>query len=115
LGITTLTLGYSLFFIPWQITTIFNDALFSTEEKLIEISESLSRTQKLYVAQEAVEDPLLFIILATLLFWIIGIYSGYAFLRKENILAALLPSTLAILTIQYYDHRGESSLWILGF
>ncbi len=114
-GVIVLTLGYSLFFIPWIITTTFNDALFSVSEKLIHISERLSLTQEIFVAQEAIEDPLIFIILAALLFWILAIYSGYAFLRKENSLAAIFPSTLAILGIQYYDNRGENSLWILGF
>ncbi len=114
-SIITLTLGYSLFFTPWLLTNIFNDALYTNLEKFIEISERLKLTQELYIAQDPIEDPLIFILLAILLFWIIGIYAGYAFLRKKNIFAALLPSTLAILAIQHYDNRSASSLWILGF
>ena len=114
-GIITLTLGYSLFFPPWLLRTLFNDALYTNLEKIVEISERLNLTQELYIAQEPIEDPLIFILLAILLFWMIGIYAGYAFLRKKNIFAVLLPSTLAILAIQHYDNRGASSLWILGF
>ena len=114
-GIFILTLGYSLFFIPWQITTILKDELYSGSEKLIEISARLRLTQELYNTQQAVDDPLIFILLAMLLFWIVGIHSGYAFLRKKNSLVALFPSTIIILAIQYYDNRGASSLWILGF
>ena len=113
-NVILLTFLYSLFLVPWQIIIIFDSEFFAIE-RLSQLSKRLNLTRQLFIAKEAVEDPLIFIVLILLLFWSIAIYAGYALLRKQNSLAALLPSTLTILAIQYYDHRGESALWMLGF
>ncbi len=113
-GTILLTFLYSLILIPWQIVITFSPELLAVE-RLSQLSERLNLTRQLFVAKEAVEDPLIFIVLMVFIFWSIAIYAGYALLRTQNTLAALLPSTLAILAIQYYDHGGTSSLWMLGF
>ena len=113
-GITLLTFSYSLFLIPWQIIITF-DADLLPVERLSQLSQRLNLTRQLFIAKEAVEDPLIFIVLTLFLFWSIAIYAGYALLRTQNSIAVLLPSTLTILAIQFYDHSGASSLWMLGF
>ena len=109
-----LTFLYSFILIPWQIAITFSSELLAVE-RLSQLSERLNLTRQLFIAKEAVEDPLIFIVLMLLLFWSIAVYAGYALLRTQNSLATLLPSTLTILAIQYYDYSGASSLWMLGF
>ncbi|MCP4143328.1 MAG: transglutaminase domain-containing protein, partial [Chloroflexi bacterium] len=113
IGITLLTLGYSIIAIIWQIiVTIDPQLLFA--ERLSQLSQRLNTARKLFLAEKPVDEPLIFILFMLLLFWSIAIYSSYTFIRKENALAAILPSTFAILAIQYYDNSFNSPLWMLG-
>jgi len=113
ISITLLTLGYSLILIPWQITAILDQELVIVE-RLSQLSEGLNLAQRLYVAKQPVDDHLIFIVLMSIIFWSISIYAGYALLRKQNSLAALLPITFAIIAIQYNDNNPEAPLWMLG-
>jgi len=61
-----------------------------------------------------IEDHLFFVTLMVVLFWAIGIYSGYRLVRDSAILAVLLPSTLPILIIQYYDGFKPDRIWGLA-
>lgn len=113
-GRTILTLGYSLYFIPIQVYLIVSPLL-PWVERTDEMSTRLGAAIKTFFAQEPVEDPLLILVLLGVLLWIIAIYSNFALLRHQNGLAALLPSALFILVVQYNDHKLENPLWMLGF
>ena len=113
-GVNILTLGYSLILIPWAVYESISPFL-TLEERLFEMSTRIQAAIDLFAAQEAVEDPILVLILLGLLFWVAALYAGFALLRYQNGLAALLPSLVIILAIQYNDHKLETPLWMLGF
>ena len=114
MGTSIITLGYSLAFVPVLIYLIISPLL-PPVERLLELHTRLEQALSAFVAQEPVEDPLIVLILLGLLFWIAALYANFALLRYQNGLAALLPSTLLILAIQYNDHKLETPIWVLGF
>lgn len=113
-GTSIITLGYSLAFVPVQIYFVISPLL-PPVERLLELHIRLKQAFSTFFAQEPVEDPLIVLILLGLLFWSAALYANFALLRYQNGLAALLPSTLLILAIQYNDHKLETPIWMLGF
>lgn len=113
-GVIILTLGYSLVIVTQQIVSVVSPLL-PNEERVYEMSARVLQALVTVRAQAPVEDPLTVLILLGLLFWIISIYAGFSLVRQQHGLAALLPSTLTILAIQYSDNSLDSPLWMLGF
>ena len=113
-GVFILTLGYSLVLIPQQIISAVSPLL-PNEERIYEMSARIVQAFASVRAQEPVKDPLIVLILFGLLFWSISLYASFTFMRQQHGLAALLPSTLTILAIQYNDNSIAPPLWILGF
>ena len=113
LGVTLLTIGYSLTFIPWRLTLLTDDQ-FMAVERINEVSQRLSLAFRLLTQKQPVDDHLFFVILMSVLFWIVGLYSGYALIRSQGILPALIPTTLLIVIIQYYDGAKQSHIWVTG-
>jgi len=61
-------------------------------------------------AGNPLEDTLLIIISFSLVFWFIGLGSGYALTRVGNFIAAVLPSGLIIILLQLFDSRGNTGV-----
>lgn len=113
-GIILLTLGYSLLLIPWQISSILDHELLVVE-RLTQLSDRLNLAWNLFFIGQPADEYLIFIAVMSLLFWSISIYTSYTLIRYQNSIAALLPVTVVIVAIQYYDNNPESPLWMLGF
>jgi len=109
-----LTLGYSLVIIPWQVIRI-TDQEHLAIIRIAKASNRLGFSLKQLLEGQPVDDHLFFVALMSIIFWFTGLYAVYVLLRSQNIIAALFPSTLIILIIQYYDQARESSLWGIGF
>lgn len=106
--------GYTLGVLPWQFT-----AILSGEDSLMLRLASL--WGRLFFAWqalwrgEAVEDPLLFIVAASLFYWFMAVACGQRFFERGKLLAALLPPTVPLLVIQYYDGNHTGGIWLLAF
>ncbi|GAB4489334.1 MAG: hypothetical protein OHK0031_13040 [Anaerolineales bacterium] len=109
-----LLIGYTLGVLPWQIT-----AVISGETSLL--ARLASMWGRLFFAWqalwrgEAVEDPLLFIALASLFYWLMAAACGQRFFERGKLLSALIPPTLPLLVIQYYDGSRAGGIWLLAF
>lgn len=113
-GISLLTFGYTFILVPWVVYTSITPYL-TLEERLYEFATRFVAAFNLFFAREAVEDPILALTLLSVIFWIAALYAGFTLLRHQHGLAALLPSLLLILAVQYNDHKLETPLWLLGF
>ncbi len=112
-GISLLSLGYSIFFFPLLIYRKISPDL-ATEARLLEMGNRFESAFNAFGAQKPVNDPLIALSLLGLLFWLTALYAVFALLRHKNGLAALLPTTLISLIVQYYDAQVESKLWMVG-
>jgi transglutaminase-like putative cysteine protease len=63
---------------------------------------------------EEVNDPLLFVALACLVFWSIGVFSAQAVLHPRRTWEAVLPSSLLLVLIQFYDSYPPERIWGVG-
>jgi transglutaminase-like putative cysteine protease len=108
-----LAIGYSLFFIPWQLSYATEDAL-DWGERLSSLGGRLIYSLAQLSSRQPVDDFILFLTFVCILFWIISVFSGYALIRHGNILAAVLPAGLAIIILHTYDWAVLGRIWYLG-
>ncbi len=109
-----LVTGYTLGVVPWQMTAILSGET-SQMARLASLWGRLFFAWQALWRGEAVEDPLLFIALASLFYWFMAIACGLRFFQRGKLLSALLPPTLPLLVIQYYDGSRAGGIWLLAF
>jgi len=113
IGVILFTLSFSVLVVPWQILSI------TDKEPLLITRITKGSSRLLYgfnqlAERQPVDDHIFFIMLMVMIFWFTGLYASYIFVRYQNIIATLFPSTLIILIIQYYDQTSETSFWSIG-
>jgi hypothetical protein len=81
---------YMIVFLPLQWTLLI-DQTTSLEEQFLSVGGRLYFSYSDFFANRPVEDPIFFITLITLGFWIIGSSAGFQLVRKQNYLAAVIP------------------------
>jgi transglutaminase-like putative cysteine protease len=104
---------YGAFFIPWQIgLAFFADQ--NWNQRLHDLAGRLGFAMKQFFTGENVEDPLLFLFVMAIFFWILGINSGFRLLRRGDLWGALIPLGGAALIIQAYDSRALARASLLA-
>jgi len=104
---------YMLIMLPLQWTLII-DQNTSLEEQLTSVAGRLFFSTSDFLARRPVEDPLLFVVIMTIVFWFISSWAGFTLVRNQNYLGAVLPSAIGMLIIQNYDYPS-GRLWFLAF
>jgi transglutaminase-like putative cysteine protease len=113
-AVIRLTAGYTFILLPaqllnavdktewlWQdVATLFNRLFISLDQ---------------FIKNKPVDDHLFFISIVTLLYWGIGLSAGYWLTRHKDYLNVVLPSGLAILTIQAFDSVESKHIWEFAF
>jgi transglutaminase-like putative cysteine protease len=109
-----LSAGYTLMLIPAQLlsATERTDWLWLDTVSLV---SRLFSSLDLFIKSQPVNDPLFFISIVTLIYWLIGLFAGYWITRHQSFLAVVLPSGLAILTVQAFDSAQSKHIWEFGF
>lgn len=105
---------YMVIFLPLQWTLVIDQDT-SLEEQFASLGGRLYFSYSDFFAGRAVEDPIFFITLITLGFWIVGASAGFWLVRRQNYLAVVLPSAIVLFVIQTYDNFGEGRIWIIAF
>jgi transglutaminase-like putative cysteine protease len=109
-----LTFFYMLLLLP-LIWTLVIDQDTSLEEQFLSVAGRLFFSASDFLARRPVEDPLFFVAIMSIAFWIISSWSGFTLVRNQNYLGAVLPSAVGLLIIQNYDNVNTSRLWFLAF
>jgi len=104
---------YTLFMIPMHLSRIISGEE-TAMAQLASLAGRLAASALLLFNGKAVVDHIFFVTLMSILFWVIGIYSGYQLVRDRVIFKVLLPSILPILIIQYYDGIQLDRIWGLA-
>ncbi len=106
--------AYGLFAIPWQMGLILGEDIM-WKERLLSIAGRLNVSVWQFFRQENVTDPLLFLTLMALLYWILGASAGYRLIRQQKVWRAILPAGVALLVIHGYDPLILKRSWYLAF
>jgi transglutaminase-like putative cysteine protease len=104
---------YGAFFVPWQLGLAFIvDQAWSA--RLRDLAGRLAFAIEQFAGGKNVEDPLLFVTVMAILFWIIGFNSGYRLFRRGDLWGALIPFGIALLIVQTYDFGQTWKGWFLA-
>ena len=106
------SLAYGSIIIPWRLGLSLGEDI-SWIERLQSLSGRLGVIFTYLFQQRAVPDNLLFVLLMSVLFWIISLHAGYTLVRYANPWVIVLPSGFAIILIQTYDALFASRIWYL--
>ena len=112
--VRVMALAYTLFVIPW----IFGSALMPSVEwrdRLASLATRLNMSAVQWLHNHTVPDPILFLFLMALLYWIIAIVATYMVSRYESIWAAIIPAGVVMLFINHYDIRTVGDQLVIYF
>jgi transglutaminase-like putative cysteine protease len=105
---------YMLVLVPLQWTLVI-DQNTSLEEQFASVGGRLYFATSDFLARQPVEDPLFFVALMSITFWIISSLAAFALVRNQSYLGAILPASIGLLVIQNYDGGVAGRLWFLAF
>ena len=109
-----LTFFYMIILLPLQWTLVI-DQNTSLEEQFASVGGRLFFSTADFLARRPVEDPLFFVALMSIAFWILSSWAGFTLVRNQNYLGAILPAAIGLLIIQNYDSAVAGRLWFLAF
>ncbi len=109
-----LSFFFMLFMLPLQWTLVIEGPV-ALEEKLSSVGGRLILSFSDFFARRPVEDPLFFLSLMSVAFWVLSASAGYRLTRHQNFLTVTVPSMIGILVIQSYDNTVRGRIWILAF
>jgi len=105
---------YMIVILPLIWIRIF-DKQVELEERFLSIGGRLWYSIGDFFARRPVEDPLFFVSIMCVVFWIISASAGFNLVRHQNFLRIVLPSAIGLLVIQHYDNIFPARLWFLAF
>lgn len=83
-------------------------------ERLLILFGRLFTSISEFSAGREVADQILVLVLLSIPYWLIGLYSGYQLTRHANIMACIAPSAGITLLIHYYHYTAKDYSWMLG-
>jgi transglutaminase-like putative cysteine protease len=109
-----LTFIYMIVMLPLQWTLVI-DQHASLEEQFASVGGRLFFAVAEFFARQPVDDPLFFVALMSIGFWIISSWAGFTLVRNQNYIGAVLPAAISLIIIQNYDGGVAGRLWFLAF
>jgi transglutaminase-like putative cysteine protease len=104
---------YMLILLPLQWTLVIDQNV-SLEGQLMSVGGRLFYSFLDFFGRRPVEDPLFFVVLVSVVFWIISGTASFNLVRGQNYLVAVLPSAVGLLVIQNYDNFIPGRVWFLA-
>jgi hypothetical protein len=105
--------AYGSFFIPWRLGQLIPE-LPDWEERLRILKDRLLFTVSQVLQQENVTDPILFLVMMSLIFWTAGSFAGYRLARHGDAWGAVLPMAVVITVMQTYDSLISRRVWYVA-
>ncbi len=106
-------LAYGLFGIPWLLGITLSPGL-DWHDRLISMGGRVAAATTLFLQKKPVYDPILFLLLMSILFWTLCLSAGYYLARYAAPWMTIIPSGVALLVINHYDHFSDSGLSYIG-
>ena len=107
---------YGIFTIGWLFGATMAVEMPWRERIFNYLSWRLKNAVGLFSAGQTVSDPILFLTIMALLFWIIGSLVTFILIRKGNIWSLILPLGVCMLLISHYDQNlTRSTNYLMAF
>lgn len=100
---------YGIFFIVWTYGITLNRDLTWYDRVINIMGLRLNIAIEQYATNIMVTDPILFLAVLAILFWIITFASGFVLTRKGKGWLAILPPGVALMIISYYDLTNSAT------
>lgn len=110
---TIIAISYGLILIPWHLGQSMHHSM-GWQERLVVMGQRLDETFRLLLASNPVNDNLLFLLLMSLLFWFLSVYSAYSLTRRAGAWRGIVPTGLAVIVIHAYDPLILRRGWFLA-
>ena len=109
-----ISFGYMVMLLPVIWIRIIDEQV-EVDERLLSVGGRLLFSFGEFFARRPVEDPLFFVAVMSVAFWVIAASAAFYLTRHQNFLASVLPSAIGMLVIQNYDNLFSRRLWFLAF
>lgn len=106
--------GCTIAMLAWQMMMASTEKV-NALERLAGSAERLALAFGRLAGGKPVADPIFLVVLLSLLYWSIGVYCAYRLIRGARLLDILIPPTIPILVVQYYDSYEADRIWIIAF
>lgn len=110
---TWFSAAYAAFTITWLLGLTFGDGVL-WPERLASLFGRLSISLQNLVRRRAVTDPIMFLTLMNVMFWILSAHAGYTLTRHANAWRATLPLGISLFIIHIHDPYWGSRSWFLA-
>lgn len=67
-----------------------------------------------FLSGREVGDQILVLVLLSIPYWVISLYSGYQLTRYSNVLSCILPSAGIMFIVHYYHYTAKDYSWMFG-
>ena len=103
---------YGLVLIPTVAAwTIYPDMTWP--ERMVNVGGRLGYSMGVFFSGQPVQDTILFLLFAAILYWTISVMSGYALARTGSLAGAVVPAGLVLILIQLFDSQaGERTVYL---
>lgn len=106
---------YGVFFVVWRISLTLDTALIG-REKILSITGRLGVFFSELVRSEPSRDPLMFVLVMAVLFWILGVVAAWRVFRYGGVWSAIIPPGLVVLINTYfYMDQSSIDIYLAGF
>ncbi len=112
-GVMRFTFWYALFIIPAHLlnATERTDLLW---QDLLALASRFFASLAQFLRDQPTYDPLFFVALVCIGYWVISVWSSYQLVRNRNFLPAVLPAGIAMLIVQLFDPARSIRVWGLA-
>jgi hypothetical protein len=106
-------LVYGVFFIGWELGRMLGAGIEWMERLYSLLGRLMASIDKLALDQ-AVTDPLLFLVSMSILYWILSVVAGFSLTRTGQAWRSIIPSGITLVIIHTYDAYLKVRIWILA-
>ena len=104
---------YSVFFVLWQLGLTLGDDI-DWPERLASVFGRLNYSLNLFLHNKPVPDPLLFLALMSLLYWLVTFIGSYQLVRNGRPWVPLFIAAITLGVIDFYDRYYPLRSWFDG-
>ena len=109
-----IALVYTFFFIPWMFGAVLMPGV-DWRDRLSSLANRLNMSVIQWLHNHTVPDPILFLFLMALLYWIVAMVATYMVSRHESIWATVIPAGVVMLFINHYDIRAVGDQLVIYY